>query len=171
MARPRGRSPGFQRKIDFKQWNAAPGLTAEVRTTTLTVGGLLSFSSPATILRWRSYWSGILDETRQIGDEMLLIYAIGVFSTDAVVAGALPDPIQEPEYPWVFWDEMVLNSFSISDARAPWGPGAQRREVDSKALRKVKPGESLVYVVQSADVSGAPVTLIDVGQLRVLIGT
>ena len=44
-------------------------------------------------------------------------------------------------------------------------------EVDTKAMRKVKPRETLVWVLQTSDVNGAPVTLVENQETRVLFGT
>ena len=162
-----------QKTIDYKQWASAPGLITEISTNVSQPSGSLGFSVPGTILRWRSYWSCMFDQTMQIGDLMVLTYGIALVSTDAVTAGALPDPAGEPEYPWVYWEEMRLDAFVAGGSLTnnSWGPSAQRYEVDSKAMRKFKPGQSIVAIVQSTDASGAPVTLLDIGQLRVLIGT
>ena len=163
--------PTRGRKIDFKQWDAAPGIITEASTTGNVLSGSLAFSIPATILRWRSYFSVMFDETAQVGDRGIYTYAIGVFSTDAVAAAEVPDPAAEPEYPWVFWTEMRLDAFQTLGPTGGWGSQAQRYEVDSKAMRKIKPGESLVALIQVTNLAGAPNALIDMAQLRVLIGT
>ncbi len=54
---------GTGKKIDFKSWDAAPGLITSVTTSTTTISGSLAFSIPATVLRWRGYWSAAFDET------------------------------------------------------------------------------------------------------------
>jgi len=164
--------PSRGRKIDFKQWDAAPGLIVETQAAGLLVSGSLAFSIPATLLRFRGYISASFDETKQVGDRLILTTGVAILSTDAVTAGAasLPDPATEPEFPWIWWGEFRLDSF-FAGAVDGSGPGWQRYEIDSKAMRKIKPGESLVTIVEITNVIGAPVTLIDVGQLRVLIGT
>ncbi len=165
---------GTGKKIDFKSWDAAPGLITSVTMSTTTISGSLAFSIPATVLRWRGYWSAAFDETAQANDRMILTLGLAILSTDAVTLGvtAVPDPASEPEYPWIWWGEMALNSFGvIADTTAGWGPSAQRQEIDSKAMRKIKPGESLLAIIQSTNASGAPVTLLDIGQVRVLVGT
>ncbi len=160
--------------IDRKEWNATPSLTVEVSTDGTHEGGLLNFSIPGTILRIRGYVSAIFDESSQVGDKMTVTFALGMVSTDAkdVGATALPDPGGEPEYPWLWWGQLRLDSFSTNGLpSASWGPAAQRMEVDSRAMRRFKPRESLVWVVERADAGGAPVTIITTGSTRVLIGT
>ena len=168
---PRGR------KIDFKQWDAAPGLIGSENADATFIGGSLAFNIPATILRWRSHVACMFDETRAVGDRAVFTFGVGIFSTDAVTLGstALPDPAGEPEYPWVWWKEFRLDCFAVHAGAnvndAGWGPTQQRYDLDSKAMRKIKPGESLLIVGQMSNQAGAPVTLVDLGQLRVLIGT
>ncbi len=160
------------RKIDFKQWDAMPSLSAESSSSGTTLGGAISFTIPATILRIRGYCQASLDETKQAGDEMIVGFAVGIVSTDAFNLGvtAVPDPSSEPEYPWLWWGQVFLESF-VAAAAEPWGISNQRLEVDSKAMRKVKPGETLCWVAQRNAVAGAPVTILTFGQTRVLIGT
>ena len=166
---------GFRgRKIDFKQWTAAPGLLGSITTDTTTIGGSLAFSVPATILRWRGYISAFMGESgATAADRMAITCGIGIFSTDAVTLGAtaLPDPADEPEFPWVWWKEFVLHTEVAAGPSGGWGIQAQRYEIDSKAMRKVKPGESALIVIQSTNAAGAPTVKLDIGQLRVLVGT
>ena len=162
------------RKIDFKQWGAIPGLITSGSGDATLGGGGLSFAVPATILRFRGYWANMFDETAQANDQMNITFGLAIVSTDAFTLGstALPDPADEPEFPWIWWGDMRLDSFGVlTDTRTGWGPAAQRQEIDSKAMRKIKPGETVTYVLQRSNASGAPVTLTDVGQIRVLIGT
>ena len=164
---------GTGRKIDFKQWSAAPGLILESAAAGQFLSGNLSFNVPATILRWRGYVSAVLDETMQAGDRVVLTYGIAVLSADAIALGdtAVPDPATEPEYPWVWWKEFTLEAYVAAGHIGGWGPNAQRYDIDSKAMRKVKPGEGIVIVGDRTNLAGAPVVNHDIGQLRVLIGT
>jgi len=160
------------KKIDFKQWDGIPGLIAEVTGTSTTLAGALSFTTPATLLRFRGYVGAMFDETMQAGDQMDLVFGLAIISTDAFNAGpgGVPDPASEPEFPWIWWKGMRLDAFSAS-AQNAYGSTNQRYEMDSKAMRKIKPGETVVMVTQVAGAIGAPVTLLDIGQIRVLIGT
>ena len=172
MARRHAVSRG--RKIDFKQWIAAPGLLETLTTAVTRVSGSLAFLEPGTILRWRGYFSAFMDESgATAGDRMVITVGIGIFSTDAVTVGenAMPDPADEPEYPWVWWKEFSLHTEVAAGPSGGWGIQAQRYDIDSKAMRRIKPGESLVLVFQTTNLVGAPTVNIDVGQLRVLVGT
>jgi len=170
---PRPRLPrGGGKKIDFKQWGSITGLIAELSANQTTISGSLAFTVPATILRFRGYVAAMFDESMQAGDQLILTFGLGLFSTDAVALGAtaMPEPANEPEFPWIWWKEMRLDAFAAA-AVSTYGSTNQRYEVDSRAMRKVKPGESFAFVVQATGAQGAPVTLVDIGQTRVLIGT
>ena len=165
--------PSRARKIDFKQWFTIPGLLTEKSANAVFVGGSTAFALPATILRWRGHVAAMFDESMQAGDLMILTFALMIGSTDAFTLGssAVPDPADEPDFPWVWWKQIRLDAFLAAGHGGGWGPPAQRYEVDSKAMRKMKPGESAGWVVQITSAAGAPVTLIDIGQMRILIGT
>ncbi len=168
MARVRSR-PG--RVIDFKSWSFAPAFSTVLAAVGTTIGGSVLFTGPATILRVRGAVQASFDSTVQNTDQMRLVFGLGIVSTDAATLGAsaVPDPGGEAEYPWLWWGSMQLRA-SANAAEGAWGTQAQKLEVDSKAMRRVKPGESLLWVVEVASVTGAPVTNIDFLQTRVFIG-
>ncbi len=162
-----------QRKtIDNKQWDAIPATRLSESTTNTFLGGSIAFNVPATILRCRGQVWAAMDATKQVSDLFGVVVALGILSTDAVTLGATaaPDPGGEPEYPWLWWGQMLLEAFVAAGTEA-WGTSAQRLEVDTKGMRKVKPGQSLVWVAQVNVASGAPLITIELGQVRVLIGT
>jgi len=161
------------RTIDYKGWLGIAALDApSITTATTSKGASLAFTAPATILRCRGYVQANFDATQQIADTMGIAFGLGIVSSDAVAAGAgsLPDPFGDADYPWLWWQSMFLRSEIAAGVHA-WGLSAQRIDVDTKAMRRVKPGQSLVMVFETATVVGAPVTAITVGFMRVLIGT
>ena len=158
------------RKIDFKQWSAAPGLIFSSAAAGILIGGSLAFTFPATILRWRGVVTAMFDETAVAGDQVKLTYGIGVFNTASVTAISLPLPAADTDYPWVWWNQMFLQQKGTGDEHA-WGANNQKLEIDSKAMRKIKPEESLLLIVDRTNLVGAPVVEHFLGQLRVLIGT
>jgi len=160
------------RRIDYKQWTVVGATQASFTTDGTGVGGSLGFAVPGTILRCRCFISALMDSNSQVGDDMGLTFGLGIVSTDAVAAGSgsLPDPGDEPEYPWLWWGDMVVHSETTTPISS-WGPHAQLLQVDTKAMRRVKPGQSLVWVIQRSGTSGAPTVIIDIGQTRVLFGT
>ncbi len=166
MPRPRG-----GRTVDYKEWDAIPQLTAEVGSDTTLAGGGLAFLGSATILRCRGYVEAHLDETKQVGDLAGVVFGLGIVSSDAHALGstALPDPASEPEYPWLWWGVIQLEAY-VAAGEESWGSTAQRLEVDTKGMRRIKPGQTLAWVAQTRGLSGAPVTRVIMGQTRVLIG-
>ena len=160
------------KKIDFKQWTSILALGTSVNTDELVQGASLAFGNSATILRIRGAVQASFDSTNTAGDDITLTWALGMVSTDAFAAGlgSMPDPAGEPEYPWLWWGTMFLHSELTVAPPGGWGTLAQRLEVDSKAMRKVKPGQSLVWLMQATGQAGTPLTNIDFMQTRVLIG-
>ena len=160
------------RVITRKAWLSIPAHTAEISSAGTNGGSQLAFASPSTILRIRGNCWAAMDATKQIGDLMTITWALGIVSTDAATLGstALPDPSTEPEYPWLWWRQMHLWA-QLASGNEAWGTSAQLLEIDSKAMRRVAPGQSLVWFTQTGSVTGAPVTRIVGDELRVLIGT
>jgi len=169
----RRRSSGG-RVLDMKQWGSLISSRTEQSTQGLSLLASLAFAEPATILRLRGFVQAGFDETVQAGDTMHLQFGIGVVSTDAATAGSgsMPDPEGDPEYPWLWWGGIELEAFEASaTAGQVLGSGFWRLEIDSKAMRRVKPGQSLVILADRLGVAGAPVVVIHSGTIRVLIGT
>ncbi len=168
----RGRQVRTGRSIDFKQWSAIPGSTQDVGGSSTFVGpGLLSFAVPGTILRIRGMLRVIFAASGLTAiDAATVAFGLGLFATDAVTLGAtaMPDPNAEPEFPWLWYGTALMRSASTDHG----APGASTLfEIDSKAMRKFKPGESLTMVGQYVNTAGNPTLHIDSAQIRVLIGT
>ncbi len=164
------------RKIDYKQWTFMPAAATSVTAdSTFLDAGFVSFLAPATILRCRGSIQVNFDQTVQAGDEMGLTFGLGIFSTDAINLGstAMPDPGGEPDFPWLWWYDLWLHT-DIAGGTAlgnAWGQAVQRVNIDTKAMRKVKPGQGLALVVQATGSVGAPVVDVDFQRVRVLLGT
>ncbi len=128
----------FRKTIDFKQWSNIPGLIASISTDQLLGGGILNFAEPATVLRMIC-GGGLIrfDSTKQIGDRFDFGYAIGQVSSDAAALGvtALPDPLSEPEYPWLYWKTFTLESQSAADDDAYGGSVFNLPAYDSRPDR------------------------------------
>ena len=164
----RGR-PG--KTIDFKQWTSIPSIRFDQAAAATISGASVAFSSPFTILRIRGGIVNVVD-TATDGDDITIGYGLAILSTDAFALGAtaFPDPLGEPEYPWLWWYASSLISTLLNSANGVVSDvaAAERIVVDSKAMRKVKPGESLVWVVQTG--SATPVDIL-MENTRVLVGS
>ena len=170
------RTTRFRKTIDFKQWSSIPGLSTTLSTDQLLGGGILGFTEPATVLRMISGGGLIMfDSTRQLADRFDFGYAIGVVSSDAAALGvtALPDPLGEPEYPWLYWHPFSLRSEEASTEASDFLGAAVYRmpAFDSRSMRKMKPGESLVMLLDCQGAFGAPATVVSLESVRVLLGT
>ena len=168
MARNRGRG----RTVDYKAWLGMTAVDLTTASAGTNIGGRIDFIAPGTILRYHGYVQAHMDATKVADDTIVLGFALGIVSTDAAAVGgvSIPDAFGDPDYPWLWHGTMFLQS-ELAAAAESWGLSAQRLEVDTKAMRRFKPGESLVWSVESATVAGAPATHMTTGFGRVLIGT
>ncbi len=164
------RRPG--KTIDFKQWRSIASTNFTGSVNAVFVGPRMDFVDPATILRARSKYMVLFDPTKQVADQMTVTLALGVVSTDAAGLGstAMPDPVSDSDYPWLWWGTTVLES-QIAAGEDAFGSTVQLVEVDTKAMRRVKPKQSLVWVAEMSGAAGAPVTKVFMHQTRVLVGT
>ena len=92
-------------------------------------------------------------------------------STDAATLGAtaMPDPLGEVDYSWLYWaDHTFSYPGTAVSGLEPFG--SLRKSFDVRSMRKMKPRESLIMVVQYADSSGAPPLTFFAASTRVLIG-
>ncbi len=172
MAR-RFRSQEYQRMT--KQWiSAQVGGTNSHTANSTNLLAALSFFDPETVLRIRGTWQVAFRAATTALDEAIITLAIGVVSTDAAAAGAgsVPDPVSDSEYPWIFYDIVHMFSPFAIDGTGSDDSGALivRRDIDSKAMRKIKPGQDLIMVSQYVDSNGTPAVQVS-GNTRVLIGS
>ncbi len=133
----------------------------------------LSFGTQRTILRMIGGYSVRSSGNVTTLENAKIVAAIGVASTDAVTLGAtaLPDPAEEPEYPWLYWQSStVFFGATQSPGTALAGAPMVRRDFDIRSMRKISPRESLFMCYQYVDIVGAPGITVDQEQIRVLIG-
>ena len=162
------------RTIDFKSWFGMSSLRQSFSTDgTRLASGSLGFTSTSTILRVRTpEILAFFDNTQQAGDLINLTFGLGIFSTDAVALGAtaMPDPGAEADYPWLWWGSIHLEGDAAA-SESGTGISVVRINPETKAMRKIRAGQSLTWVVEATSAAGAPTTIINVSQSRVLIGT
>jgi len=153
-----------------KHWHAIPGFEASLTVNATVLGGALaSLLTPFTVIRMLGEYVICADAAPTAQDNCSIGVGIGVVSTDAAAIGstAMPDPIGETEFPWLYWAEhdFFFNEASLvgNDARV------LRRSFDVRSMRKIAPRQSLVMIVQYADTAGAPPMQITASQTRVLV--
>ena len=113
-----------------------------------------------------------LGSNKAAGDRAIVTIGLGITSSDAFVngAGSMPDPAGDPGYPWLYWSDSWLLAEVAAAEHDTEGSAVYRMQVDTKAMRKVKPAETLSWVVQLSGLVGAPTVHINIARLWVLIG-
>ncbi len=151
-----------------KQWQSMSGLSAQIGAAATVGGGILGFAQAATIIRMIGGYGVAVRATPVAGDISSVTVAIGVVSSDAAAVGAsaLPDPLGEPEYPWLYHRDHSL-FFADGSIDPHSALGSFRTEFDIRSMRKIKPRESLVAVIQVAS-SGDPPLQFEMDLTRVL---
>ena len=163
----------FRSQRMVKQWTSTgSGNVAFTASGTGLLSSLL-FAEPGTVLRLRDNILITPTANPVAGDDCVIAVGIGIVSSDAVGVGAsaMPDPANEPDYPWLWW-----GSWRFFAETATLGDMAEaaltvRVDVDSKAMRKIKPGQALATVAEYIDQVGTPPYQVASGIGRVLIGT
>ena len=89
-----------------KQWSSLVVNSTAFTTDSTSVIRALDFTEVTTVLRMIGEYTISSTSAPVALDAANIGIGIGVVSSDAaaVAAGAgVPDPIDEPEYPWLFW--------------------------------------------------------------------
>ena len=154
-----------------KSWTQILSTQAAITTDGTLGAGVIDFSVPTTVLRMIGEYGVTPTSSPVAGDDMIFTCAIGVVSTDASTLGAtaLPDPTNEPEYPWLYYGSHGM-FFPGTEADPSSTGGSFRQSFDVHSMRKIKPRESLAMIIQSSS-TGAPPIRFYAGVTRVLVGT
>ena len=152
-----------------RAWSALSGISIAFTSNSTANGGALNFTTPSTIVRILGEYTASLAGTLAANDEAVVTVGIGIVSTDASALGAtaLPDPGDEPEYPWLYWAAHDLST-QLGAATDNLGNTFVRQRVDVKGQRKIRPGQSLKVVAQYQDSVGTPPIDLEIAPMRVL---
>jgi hypothetical protein len=142
--------------------------TAFTADSTAINAGLLAFDEAWTVIRMIGEYIIRPGGTIALADTAMIGVGIGVFSTDATATTAVPEPIDEPGYPWLYWKVHAF-AFEGTDKDAAPGVNWVRQSFDIRSMRKVKPRESLGMVGQYLDNNGTPPLDLTFGVTRVLV--
>ena len=154
-----------------KRWQFLEQLSVGLNANATFAGGSLPGLEPFTVLRMLGEYIIGVDAAPTIADSCQVGVGIGVVSIDSVVLGstAMPDPIGEPDFPWLYWAVHKFHYASvITDPAA--ATGSIWKTFDVRSMRKFKPRESLVAVVEYLDGAGTPAMQFEMARTRVLIG-
>ena len=160
-----------------KFWDGNQGSFVNVAAnSTFAAGTALAFTQPATLLRWRQeiLIAPDMDGTLANNDVVRLTFGLAKLSTDNVAVGAagFPDPDDEPEYPWLHYFSRTFGyGATFSETMLNMGASTHRELIDSKTMRKIRPGESIVWVGQYVNISGTPPIDVSFGSSRCLLAS
>jgi len=111
-----------------------------------------------TIVRIRGAVDVWLEVATTVGDAFGdVAFGIGVVSGDAFAAGAasMPGPLSDPDWDWM-WVHYLGAVVSLTTVESALeGLAATRIEIDTKAMRKLKPNQTVFGVLETEDETGA----------------
>ncbi len=111
----------------------------------------------ATLLRCRGDVTVMFDGVAD-GDKKVIGMGL-IFASDAQVAAgvtAFPSPIDVLEADWLWHQFCTLQAQSATQSE-DLGAQVARYVIDSKAMRKFRPNQQLVFVVDGNNLAGTPV--------------
>jgi len=158
FATPRGR-----RTPSLKTWIASiPVINGTDTTGAAGVNspGLKIFGTPGsedqTILRTRGCWTANSGIGATVGQGLIVAFGVGLCTTEAAAAGAVPLPLDNPEWDgWMVYECMGLTPDLVGTDLH--GSGV----IDSKAMRKQPSGQTIFLSSQMFSGTGGgglPVT-------------
>jgi len=166
MARGRGRRTDYE----WEGIGAGAAMFGSLQTTA-SVQELISIQIPATIMRIRGEFLAFLTTSAAANSVKAIGVGITLVSNEALAAGAasIPDPLSDLNADWMWHGFALLGRVSTTEDESA-GLTSVRLEIDTKAMRKVKPNTSLVFVVSPLNLSGTETARAVIGA-RVLLGT
>ncbi len=166
MARRRGRG----KRIDYRQWTGtATALSGVDNAGVVATGTIATVTVPATLLRVRGVLGLAADHASPADGDKLLV-AAGIIVREESATGG-PSPLSDPEADWLWHGYFVYQQ----EGSVVWQAssdlaGASGFAVDSKAMRRLTPGDFVQLRIDGQQVSGSPTYSYTAG-LRILIGT
>jgi len=136
---------------------AAGGTTQQ--STIVTVGAF-------TLMRVRGHWSVSFDGDEMAADHLEVGIGLLLQQTGAVATSL---PLTDPNAPWIWYDQVAL--YTAEGTNADQGfLTSYRGVIDSKAMRRMKPDQSLIFVLETSNIVGAP-TVDGYANARFLFGS
>ncbi len=126
---------------------------------------------PQTVMRTRGQVLVFVDGAQAPSNSVQVAIGVHVVpkGTDTTV---LVSPLTEAEGDWLVWRTAALGyEEMVTDVVDVPGITSYRFEIDSKAMRKMKPGEELQFVATTVTAGGGGMSINLVGQLRTLLGS
>ncbi len=157
MARPRQFAARSFRTKRLTDWGFGVDMLAQNLTSSAKLLGTtsLTIAEQATLVRIRGLIHFLLVSAGSVGDGFLGAAGIALVNSDAFAQGinSIPGPQSDAN-----WDSWIWHSFfdaravtaTITDGANAAGI-SQRIEIDSKAMRKWDPAETLVLMVEGTE--------------------
>ena len=119
---------------------AADTSTVGVFTTATVVGAAIARLTSPTIMRIRG---SLTVRANVSGAAPPFAYGIGVANAQALAAGvaSLPDAVADGDFPWLYWTFGIALDDAVGGTDEP-----ARREIDSKAMRKLGSGDTSLFI-------------------------
>ncbi len=154
-----------------KGWSSITEITQLLTMNQTAGGGSIGFDDVTTRTVLRMIGEYVITPTSAPTalDGCRVTVGIGVMSSDAFAVGssAMPDPADEPNYPWLYW--MSHNfAFPGTDPESGSAGASVRQFLDIRSMRKLKPRESVFSVFQYNNVTGLPPMTVSFGPIRIL---
>jgi len=164
---PRGRLQGANRRLT--SWEEGPGGTAVTTITTSSSTFLGAAVTPTqdglTQVRLRGELLYMLTAASAGLDGFVGAFGIGLATAAAVTAGAasVPTPITEQAWDgWIYWQPIFVTAVGAIDGSVAGDKdfptvisGGARKEIDTKAMRKLKLEDSIYAIVELTEVGTA----------------
>ena len=119
----------------------------------------LEIQGKPTVARIRGTWNAWHDHSAAAAtSSMMVACGITLVSTKSATVGstALSSPLTNIEWPWLWWDATVVGT-EVVTAVGVESATCSNRMIDSKAMRKVPPAHTMVFVIETGPaLEGAP---------------
>ena len=135
-------------------WSQGPGsqtATTFASSTTSVLGLGQTSGGGVTVVRLRGRISCVLETTSAAARGFHCALGIGIASADAFAAGvaSLPNPFDDIDWSWWYHSIFDVQSVTATIADGVNAVGAfYTAEVDSKAMRKIAPNETIFASLQ-----------------------
>ena len=163
MARSRGRRTDYQ-------WSGSSGSAVGVGATQALASGGVTINAPGTIVRIRGHVSVQMD-VGAADDSIACAVGIIVVNDDALAIGAtaIPSPSDDLDADWIWHGWFALRAMQTSNEGLAGGAAASR-EIDSKAMRRVKQNDNLAVMFDNNVLTGSPTADLTYG-IRALLAS
>ncbi len=151
-----------------KHWDTPGAITVDFTANATQASSGLLEDEAWTVIRMIGEYVITPTSAPAAGDQAVIAIGIAVVSADAGAAGAVPDPVSEPSYPWLYWADHRFH-FSTTSADPNSAASSLRHRFDVRSMRKIKPREELIVVAEYIAITGAPPLSLVLGGPRVLV--